>query len=50
MLALLPRENLPEPAVTHGEYSYRIRSQKVASMYSNSGCALSEIKAIRPGV
>jgi len=41
------RENSPKPAATHGEYVYRIRSQKVASMYSNTDRALSEIKAIR---
>jgi len=40
-------ENSPKPAVTHGEYVYRIRSQKAASMYSNPDRALSEIKAIR---
>ena len=50
MLALLPRENWPNPAVTHGEYVYRVRSQKVASVYSNSGCALSEIMVIHPSV
>ena len=44
------RENSPKPAVTHGEYVYRIRSQKVASMYSNPDRALSEIKAIRASV
>ena len=50
ILALLPRENWPKPAVTQGEYVYRVRSQKVASMNSNSGCVLSKIKAVRPSV
>ncbi|PUU76048.1 hypothetical protein B9Z19DRAFT_1130367 [Tuber borchii] len=40
-------ENSVKPAVTHEEYVYSIRSQKVASMYSNPGRALAEIKVIR---
>lgn len=40
-------ENSAKPAVSHGEYAYRIPSQKVASIYSNPDCALSEIKDIR---
>jgi len=35
-----------KPAVTNVEQVYRIISQKVACMYSNSGSALSKIKAI----
>ena len=45
-----PCQNLPRPAVAHGEYVYRIGSQKIASMYSNPDRALSEIKCIRASV
>ncbi|PUU72348.1 hypothetical protein B9Z19DRAFT_1137919 [Tuber borchii] len=41
-------ENSRKPAVTHGEYVNGIRSQKVASMYSNPDYALGEFNAIRP--
>ena len=43
-------ENSPKPAVSHGEYVYRICSQKMASMYSNPDRRFSEIQAIRFGV
>ncbi|PUU72346.1 hypothetical protein B9Z19DRAFT_1069834 [Tuber borchii] len=40
-------DNSSKPAVTHMEYVNRIRSQKVASMYSNPDYALGELKSIR---
>jgi len=43
-------ENSPKLAATHGEYVYRIRSQKVVSMCSDPVHAFSEIKDIRASV